>query len=525
MASLRKRGSVWYYRYVDSDGVKRSVKGCSDKRATEELARDAESQAAKIRAGLVDAKDLARRDHQARPLSEHLTAWRDAMLNQGHTPKHADQSADRVRRLIAVMFGARPDEIDGKTMSRPRQEQARAVIGRLVAKAKLSDVATERVQAALATFRDSGRSAQTCNHYRACARAFARWAWKTGRLRENPLVGLTGYNAKEDRRHDRRTLSLDELTRLIEVAERGPDFQAMSGPARALCYRLAASTGLRYSEIASIRPASFAWQFPCVTVSAAYTKNGEPATLPFPSDLAADMRRYVATLAADSPVFRLPAKGAEMLRADLEAAGIPYMDASGLFFDFHSLRCQTATLADAAGVSPRVVQRLMRHSSLELTGRYTKPRAVDIEAAASMLPSLKPTGNRSEGLAATGTDGAIGHRQPSDPTGPAPPDSGDSSLEGQPISERFGHYLATRGDGSGRNVSHAGGMTGSNVPTLTNEKPLVSKGLDASGRSESATVANTPDWIRTSNLRFRRPMLYPIELRVRQLRGDHDNSW
>jgi hypothetical protein len=25
---------------------------------------------------------------------------------------------------------------------------------------------------------------------------------------------------------------------------------------------------------------------------------------------------------------------------------------------------------------------------------------------------------------------------------------------------------------------------------------------------------NTPDWIRTSNLRFRRPMLYPIELRV-----------
>jgi hypothetical protein len=28
----------------------------------------------------------------------------------------------------------------------------------------------------------------------------------------------------------------------------------------------------------------------------------------------------------------------------------------------------------------------------------------------------------------------------------------------------------------------------------------------------------TPDWIRTSNLRFRRPMLYPIELRVRRHR-------
>ena len=137
MASLRKRGRVWYYRYVDADGVKRSRKGCTDRRATEELARAADAEAAKIRAGLVDVKDLARRDYQARPLSEHLTAWRDAMLNQGNTPKHSDQSADRVRRLIAVMFGARPDDIDGKTMSRSRQEQARATIDRLVAKAKI----------------------------------------------------------------------------------------------------------------------------------------------------------------------------------------------------------------------------------------------------------------------------------------------------------------------------------------------------------------------------------------------------
>ena len=29
--------------------------------------------------------------------------------------------------------------------------------------------------------------------------------------------------------------------------------------------------------------------------------------------------------------------------------------------------------------------------------------------------------------------------------------------------------------------------------------------------------SSTPDWIRTSNLRFRRPMLYPVELRVRRL--------
>jgi len=327
------------------------------------------------------------------------------MIHQDDTPKHADLSADRVRRLIAVMFGARPDDIDGKTMSRARQAQARESVGRLVAKARLSDIASERVQAALATFRDSGRSAQTCNHYRTAIRAFVRWAKRTGRLREYPLEGLTGYNAKEDRRHDRRTLALEELTRLIAVAERGRDFQAMTGPARALCYRLAASTGLRYSEIASVRPASFDWKAPSVTIPAAYTKNGDPARLPIPSDLADDLAPYVATIAPGTPVFSLPeGKGAEMLRVDLDAAGIPYADASGLVFDFHALRCEMATLADQAGISPRVVQRLMRHSTLELTGRYTRPRAVDVKAAAAMLPSLKPTGDRPEALAMTGTD-------------------------------------------------------------------------------------------------------------------------
>ena len=65
-------------------------------------------------------------------------------------------------------------------------------------------------------------------------------------------------------------------------------------------------------------------------------------------------------------------------------------------------RC--ATLADAAGVSPRVVQKLMRHSTLELTGRYTRPRAVDIEAAAGMLPSLKPAPEEPQPAAMTGTD-------------------------------------------------------------------------------------------------------------------------
>ncbi len=332
-------------------------------------------------------------------------------------------------------------------------------------------------------------------------------------MRDAPLVGLTGFNIKEDRLHDRRTISVQELARLIGVAHRGTDFQAMTGPARALCYRLAASTGLRYSEIASIGPASFDWSGPSVRVGACYTKNRQEAELPLPGDLVDDLRAYVAALDADSPVFPLPAKGAAMLRADLEAAGIPYRDGAGMVFDFHSLRCQMATNADAAGISPRVVQRLMRHSSLELTGRYTRPRPVDIEAAASRLPSLRPAGDRTEAMAMTGTDGPSAHRQPSDGTWGAAPSTEDSSPEGRSHKQTLAHHLPTEAVGD---VSHTVAMNSPGDLASANKKPLEIQGLDASSRPESLAVESTPDWTRTNNLRFRRPMLYPIELRVRE---------
>ena len=54
----------------------------------------------------------------------------------------------------------------------------------------------------------------------------------------------------------------------------------------------------------------------------------------------------------------------------------------------------------------RSSQAAYRHSTHELTGRYTRPRAVDIEAATSKLPSLRPGTDQTEpqAVAMTGTD-------------------------------------------------------------------------------------------------------------------------
>jgi integrase len=173
------------------------------------------------------------------------------------------------------------------------------------------------------------------------------------RTRDDSLHGVKGFNAREDRRHDRRTVSLEELRVLTEATQRGHERVGMTGPARALCYRLAVATGLRYAEISTITTGSFDWKAASVTVAACCTKNGHTANLPLQDDLVGDLASFVAELPPGSVIFPVPTgKGAKMLRYDLKAAGIPYRDESGLVFDFHSLRCQMATLADAAGVSP-----------------------------------------------------------------------------------------------------------------------------------------------------------------------------
>ena len=100
MADYRKRGRNWYYRFIDATGRRVMRKGCPDRRATEELARAAESEAAKVRAGLIDPKALALIGHAARPLAEHLDVWQADMEAKGDTLNHARLFADRARRLV-----------------------------------------------------------------------------------------------------------------------------------------------------------------------------------------------------------------------------------------------------------------------------------------------------------------------------------------------------------------------------------------------------------------------------------------
>ena len=110
MASLRKRGKHWYYRFTDSDGGKHERRGCPDKRATEQMAAAAELEAAKIRGGLIDPKEVAFRDHAGRPVRA-PRRMATGHVGQGMTAKHADLSRDRAGKLIAMVKGVALDDL------------------------------------------------------------------------------------------------------------------------------------------------------------------------------------------------------------------------------------------------------------------------------------------------------------------------------------------------------------------------------------------------------------------------------
>src|SRR5262249_47537762 len=105
-------------------------------------------------------------------------------------------------------------------------------------------------------------------------------------------------------------------------------------------------------------------------------------------------------------------RAAEMLRIDLDAAGVPYViegPDGPLFADFHALRHTYLTLGGRAGIDLRTLQELAGHSTPVLTARYSHRRLYDLAGAVEKLPSFLPTKDGAEQprqpLAATGTDG------------------------------------------------------------------------------------------------------------------------
>jgi integrase len=287
---------------------------------------------------------------------------------------------------------------------------------------------------------------QAINNHLTAVKSLSRWLFRTERMRTNPLMQVAKLNAKTDRLHVRRALSDEELTRLISVASDGPawiwregnskdgeeyclETLTITGPDRAMLYRLAAETGLRAGELASLTPASFDLvdlDVATVKVQAAYSKHRRDDLVPLRADFAQAVAIFIEGRPRSVRLFNVPSRTADMLKADLlrarrawlEEAKTPQerktredssfassTDGSGHVVDFHALRHTFITRLARSGVTPAVAKSLARHSTITLTmDHYTHTLIGDERAALNMLPAITTTGTPCpESVRATGT--------------------------------------------------------------------------------------------------------------------------
>ena len=203
---------------------------------------------------------------------------------------------------------------------------------------------------------------------------------------KDALVSLSMFNVRLDRRHDRRALTDDELARLFDAVEHGAvdvGVKRIGTPVpimgkqpadRLMLYRLALGTGFRVAEIASLTPASFDLDAnpPTVTVEAGYSKHRREDVQPIRRDLADLLRPYLASRDPGRPVWRIRSdKTAQILRADLTAAGIAYEDGAGRVADVHALRHTFITRLVKAGVNVTLAICVSLLAVMGITQRFS----------------------------------------------------------------------------------------------------------------------------------------------------------
>ena len=416
---------------------------CADKQSARTMLTKLQSDAALSSVGVCDP--YAR--HRLRPLADHLEEYASHLRGKGDSEDHIKLTTSRVRglfdgcgfKIIAdVDAGRAVDWITARRQPKPLEvivplgiesftpSEAGKLLGISLAglreavkrhgltatgygKSRRLPRATVE---ALVNRMNPGCGPATANHYVRAVRGFFRWMLKSKRIGTNPLDSLELVNAAVDVRRTRRELDADELRRLF-IAARGSAraYRGLTGEDRYMLYLVAAGTGFRANALANLTPADFDLTAATVTLAARLNKSRRLKVQPLPADVADALRDYLTGKPDAAPVWggtwARDHRGAEMLRIDLEAAGIPYAvegPDGPEYADFHSLRHSYLTLGGRSGIDLRTLQELAGHSKPELTARYSHRRLYDLAGAVGRFPNLIVARTPESGvLRATGT--------------------------------------------------------------------------------------------------------------------------
>ena len=408
MASVFKRGGkanrrgYYYVSWNDHQG-RRSTEctRTTDKATAERIVAKYEADAALRRDGVIDpALDTISKESQ-RTIESHLTDFESKLRVAGRTDDYVNRTIGFIRSICQL---------------------AEFVL--------VSDISAEGVNRYAGDLQNKGRSARTIQAHLTAIKGFTKWLADNHKLPRNPLASVRKPNPKVDRRYERRMLLPEEWQWLRSITTCGPVRYGMTGRERVLLYTTAIQTGLRAGELRSRTRGKLFLDAdrPHIVCQAGSTKSKKIARQYVDAALARDLRSHVATKAPQAKVFSLPSEFdmADMIRDDLADARRAWIKAAkqnpkehqkraqsdflsersheGEVIDFHALRHTCGAWLAKAGVHPKVVQVVMRHSSITLTydhyGHLFEGQEAD---AVQELSHLLVTDDL-EVLQATGTD-------------------------------------------------------------------------------------------------------------------------
>jgi len=377
MASVfkRKKNGVphgyWIAKFLDATGEWASkTTRMTDKKSAERRAQHWEDEAAKERDGLIDPAEKRRRAKAVAPLSELLDQYRTILVSRDSSPVHVNRTTQLCRDAIDAAGWKKPGDV--------HEDDLTGYMARLMTKVP-------------GRHRDS-RSNRTVQSVVIAIRGFTRWLVSQNVLPSDPLRGVKAPNPDAERSYRRRFVLPSEWPWLLKTTEAGGINHKMAGPERAALYAVAIETGLRSNELRGVtvgrcrltdaRP-------PIIHVSE-NAKNKRDARQ-FLSRATADrLAASIADRSSSDRAFRLPAKSnvAMMLRRDVERARQAWLasiedeadrekwaasdflsptNGGGEILDFHCLRHTCGAWLVLRGVNVKVVQTVMRHSSITTT--------------------------------------------------------------------------------------------------------------------------------------------------------------
>lgn len=412
MASIFKRkvdkncrDKPYCVAYTDEFGNRRTVKGCTDKRATEELARKIKDDVTLRRRGLKSLDDDRIADQSKRPINEHVVEYLEACRHENQSGVHVNNKQAQLNKVI--------DYVEAKL---------------------LPDIETNVVGRYLQWLKRDGKSARTINQHQTTLTTFLNWCVDMKRITSNPLIHSTSKSDKNvirkldesgDRRRVRRAMSDEEFAVLLvntPIENRGVYRRSV--------YRMAFWTGLRRNELKQIAWSDVDPDQQSLRVRREVGKAKREDFIPLRSEMIAELESIKPKDAKlNDPIFgtlpRITTFHGDCCRAreawvnqassDKEreerrqTTFLARYDTEGRQLDLHCLRTTLGTRMAKNRITPQIAQRIMRHSDVRITmEHYNDLRMSDDSAAMEGLPELAEpvVDGQSEttALRATGTD-------------------------------------------------------------------------------------------------------------------------